>query len=218
MEAAVRYRAYLSGLFEWAVGPPRVNLRVLDFGAGMGTYALGARERGYQVECVELDAGLREHLARLGLPGVPSLDDLDGSGYDLVYSFNVLEHIEDDRGILAKIHQVLPPGGALLLYVPALQVLFSSMDRRVGHLRRYRRGELVAKVAGAGFDVTHCRYVDSLGCLATLAYRVLGDRTGKITPRSVELYDRYLFPPSRALDRAVDRWFGKNLVLLAHRT
>lgn len=217
MEAAARYREYLSGLFEWAVGPPRPELRVLDFGAGVGTYALSARDRGYEVECVEIDPSLRDRLHGLGLRCAGSLDEVPRNSIDLVYSFNVLEHIENDVGALADIRGVLRPGATLLLYVPALQILYSAMDRRVGHLRRYRRSELVDKVSQAGFEVRSCRYADSLGFVAGLAYRLVGGNSGLLKPKPVAFYDRFLFPPSRALDKVVNRWVGKNLVLLARR-
>ncbi|MEJ7582647.1 MAG: hypothetical protein WKF43_00910 [Acidimicrobiales bacterium] len=96
-------------------------------------------------------------------------------------------------------------------------VLFSSMDRKVGHLRRYRRGALVDLVERAGFVVDDCRYVDSLGFFVTLLYKVFGDRTGAISHGSVLAYDRIVFPVSRMADRVVSRWFGKNLLLDAHR-
>jgi hypothetical protein len=58
--------------------------------------------------------------------------------------------------------------------------------------------------------------VDSLGTMATLAYKVAGNRRGDISTRSVGAYDRYLFPASRVLDRVTGRLFGKNLALVAH--
>ena len=48
-----------------------------------------------------------------------------------IYSFNVLEHIEDDEAVLRDLFRVAAPGAQLLLYVPAFPVLFSAMDKRV---------------------------------------------------------------------------------------
>ncbi len=213
MEQAVNYRRFLVGLIESA-GTAAVGRRVLDFGSGTGTYASDARGRGFDVTCVELDPGLQARLRAQGFSTLSSPGDVEGS-FGLVYSFNVLEHIDDDVGALASLLEATAVGGTLLLYVPAFPVLYSSMDRKVGHLRRYRRRDLVDKTTRAGFVVDSCRYADSLGFPASLAYRFLGDRSGGIG--GITLYDRYLFPVSRLLDRLVGRFFGKNLVLRAHR-
>lgn len=216
MEAAVRYRACLTGLLSDAAGPPELKPRLLDFGAGVGTFARAARELGYDVECVELDAELGRRLRADGFAWAATVDHLADKTFHLVYTFNVLEHIEDDASALAGLLHVTEPGGRLLVYVPAFPVLFTSMDDHVGHLRRYRRGQLIRLVEGAGFEVDSCSFVDSLGFFATLTYR-LSRASGKLSTRPVRIYDSLLFPVSRALDRLTHRWFGKNLVLHAHR-
>jgi SAM-dependent methyltransferase len=215
MEEAVRYNAFLLDLLRNAAGPPRPGMRVLDFGAGIGTYARGLRDSGYAVECVELDPVLGRRLADDGFPCVPTPRGHAPESFDFVYSLNVLEHIPGDQDALTDLHSVSKQGGRLLLFVPAMPVLFSSFDEHVGHLRRYRREPLVRLAESAGFAVDRCRFVDSVGVAAGLAYKVF-DRSGTLKPTSVRLYDR-IFPLSRQADRLVDRWFGKDLLLTAHR-
>jgi hypothetical protein len=91
------------------------------------------------------------------------------------------------------------------------------MDRKVGHVRRYRKRALAVLLQGCGFTVTEARYVDSLGFLASLAYKVFGSDTGDIDRASLRLYDRFVFPASCALDRIASPFFGKNLLVLARR-
>ena len=69
--------------------------------------------------------------------------------------FRSLEHIEDDRGALARFAGLLKPGGRLVLVVPAYQALFNPLDANDGHFRRYGRADLNAKLANAGFKVVH---------------------------------------------------------------
>lgn len=214
MAEAVNYNAFLAGLVR---APMRPGDRVLDFGAGTGTFALPLAAAGHPPACVEPDPGLAARLRAAGLEVHASADALPPGGLDYAYSLNVLEHIDDDRGALARLHAALRPGGTLMLYVPAFPLLFSAMDRKVGHVRRYRRGDLQAKCREAGFVVERCRYVDSLGFFAALAYRIGGDRDGGIDRRALALYDRWVFPASRWLDRITGRGFGKNLWLLARR-
>jgi SAM-dependent methyltransferase len=214
MEAAVNYRRYLVGLVSRCAGVVRPGLRMLDFGAGTGTHAMALRDLGYQVVCVEANDRLRGGLRSSGLDAVASFADLEGR-FDLVYTLNVLEHIEDDRGVLRSMADVLVPGGTLVVYVPAFEALFTPMDHKVGHLRRYRRSQLVERVAGAGLQVHSCGYADPLGLFATLAYKMVGSRNGDLNPRAVAAYDRLVFPVSRVLEGLARPWFGKNLALVA---
>ena len=98
MEEAVRYNRFLLGeLVRWAEG-----LRsVLDFGAGNGRFALALCERGLEVTAIEPDPLLAESIRARGVPAVADLEDLGGIRVDGVYSINVLEHLEDDRAVLA---------------------------------------------------------------------------------------------------------------------
>ena len=103
--------------------------------------------------CVELDPALREILRANGFDVAASLEDISPRSIDFLYSYNVLEHIEDDAKVVSAFHRVLAPGAPFLLYVPAFELLYSSMDRHVGHVRRYRRKDLVELVESAGFTV-----------------------------------------------------------------
>ena len=77
-----------------------------------------------------------------------------GEGLGLVSLFDVLEHVDDDVGMLRWIAAVLAPGGFLVLTVPAHPFLFDEMDELAHHRRRYRRPELREKLQTAGLEVT----------------------------------------------------------------
>ena len=62
----------------------------------------------------------------------------------------MLEHVEDDRGLLAQAFGLLNHGGHMLVSVPAHQDRFSAVDELVGHVRRYEREELRARFEEAG--------------------------------------------------------------------
>ena len=188
---------------------------VLDFGAGEGTVALRLIQRAGSVTCVEPDAEFRSALL---LHGVSCASDLTGileGSMDVIYSLNVLEHIEDDGGVLRDLHAKLRDGGSLLLYVPAFSCLYNSMDKASGHVRRYRRRQLEQLLHGAGFTIERVEYVDSLGFAATLLWKVFDDGSGIINSWPIYVYDRYLFWMSRLLDLALHRIVGKNVLVLA---
>jgi SAM-dependent methyltransferase len=215
LEEAVRYNRFLLGLIlDSRADAPRA----LDFGAGTGTLCSAVRERGLEVECVEPDPRLQERLRGEGFRVHGDLTGLEEGSREFIYSFNVLEHIADDEGTMAELFLKLRPGGRLLLYVPAFACLYSSMDRKVGHHRRYRMGPLASLARRIGFEVERREYADCLGFFVTLLYKAVGSREGEISSGSVRIYDRVVFPLSRTLDRmGMSRVLGKNLVLLLRR-
>jgi SAM-dependent methyltransferase len=212
MKEAVRYNRYLLDLVLRYAGAAK---KIIDVGAGGGTFAVPVSQAGFDVTALEPDDGLRTHLERVGLRAVSSAAGLPAASFDFAYTLNVLEHIREDVAALRDVRRILEPGARLLVYVPAFPLLYTSMDAKVGHVRRYRRDSLVHSVTLAGFEVERIEYADSIGFFATLAYRMTDRGSGAINLRMLKLYDRAIFPLSRALDRLTHRWFGKNLVLVA---
>lgn len=214
MQEAVNYNRYLLNTVR-KYAPARG--RVLDFGAGSGEFAAPCAVLGFDVTALEPDELLRGRLRERGLNVVAGTSELDEQAFDYVYTLNVLEHIDDDVGALRQLHSKLTAAGRLLIYVPAFPVLYTSMDAKVGHVRRYTRRVLMNTVVSAGFKVDRVAYVDSLGFLATLAFKQFGSKDGTVNKTALKTYDRLAFPVSRALDALTQRWFGKNLMLLAHK-
>ena len=103
--------------------------------------------------CVEPDEGLRRDLESQGFECRADVGQIPEGSVDYVFSLNVMEHIEDDAEMFRAIRRRLRAGGRLYLYVPAFPVLYSSMDRKVGHYRRYRVRGLGRKLERAGFRV-----------------------------------------------------------------
>lgn len=208
MKEAVNYNRFLRRLIlKYARGGDLI----LDFGAGIGTFASWVGRQGYDVCCLEVDGAQARIIAQQNLQVLTSLSDTRDETYDYVYSLNVLEHIEDDAQALRDIFRVVKPGGRVLLYLPALQILFSSMDRKVGHFRRYRKSSLKQLAVESGFTVAKCRYADSLGVFATLVYKWFGDESGDLSMAPLVLYDRIAFPISRLLDILLGAICGKNV-------
>ena len=137
--------------------------------------------------------------------------------FDAAVYLNVLEHVEDDAGELRRVAATLRPGGALLVFGPALEWLYSELDYKAGHYRRYSVARLRRLVRAAGFEIVSLRYFDVLGVLPYfVAYRLL--RRPAISGSTMWGYDRLLVPVSRRLQQTVPRPpLGKNVVLVARK-
>ena len=192
------------------------NDNVLDFGAGIGTFARLVKREGVNLHCIEKDGQQMEYLKENGFSCSAELPE-KRDFYDVVYSINVLEHIEDDRAVLDEIRGILKPGGILVLWVPAFQILYSSFDRRVGHLRRYSRKGLKKKVAESGYDIKRLKYSDSLGWFVTLLFKLIGSRKGRINRKVLLFYSNFLLPISILMDRVLSPFIGKNLIVIAEK-
>lgn len=59
--------------------------------------------------------------------------------FDIVVSFDVMEHVEHDQKMINEIHRVLKNNGTYIFTVPAYNWLYSAHDRVLNHYRRYNR-------------------------------------------------------------------------------
>lgn len=213
LQEARNYNRYLTDLCQRAAGAERT---ALDFGAGIGTFPDLLKDRGFALRCVEPDQHLAARLREKGYETVTDLADFADGSINFAYSLNVFEHIEDDRAVLGTLAAKLRPGARLLIYVPAFASLWTELDDRVQHYRRYTRATLATLVVNAGLQLEECRYVDSLGFLATLAFKLLGNKSGSLSPTAVRTYDRVAMPLSIALDK-VSSGFGKNVYAICRK-
>jgi len=78
----------------------------------------------------------------------PPFADLQNDSFDVVVSFQVIEHIKNDRLFLEEIHRVLKPGGKAILSTPNIKM---TLTRNPWHEREYTSDEL-KKLAGSIFD------------------------------------------------------------------
>lgn len=194
---------------------PSEAVKIADLGAGRGTFAELLRARGLAIDCVEPDPENQAVLRERGFPVRTTINEQEAESIDYVYTLNVLEHVSEDEELVRAVFSRLRSGGRLFIFVPAFPLLWSRLDDHVEHQRRYRRAPLMAMLRRAGFVVVRSRYADCLGFFAALLF----GRSGKpeISPRSIWIYDRLLFPISRFLDPVLGHCFGKNLLALCRK-
>jgi len=197
-----------------------IGRRVLEIGSGIGNLSafLVDRERLVLTDTREeyLDR-LRRRFAeysniaveRLYLPNEHGA--LAGQRFDTIICLNVLEHVDDDGGSLRAIRGMLAPAGRLVLLVPALPALYGTMDRALGHHRRYRRSALAELLRATGYRVRHVEYFNLAGVPGWwFAGRVL--RREMIPAGSLTLYDALV--PLFRLERLLPWRVGQSLIAI----
>jgi SAM-dependent methyltransferase len=189
---------------------------IVDFGAGIGTLADRLSALG-DIVCIEVDPDQSEALRAKGYEVLASVESLKDGTVSFVYSSNVLEHLDDDLGALRAIHRKMRPGGRLVLFVPAFESIWTALDDRIGHRRRYTKEGLADVVARSGFRVERACYVDSIGFLLAFLFRFVGSKDGSLNTAHLVIFDRFIFPLSRAADVICRHFFGKNVYLVAHK-
>lgn len=157
---APRYLLRRAMILEWMAARPAG--RILEIGAGPGALLADLAERGFTADAVETSARARELASRLlqDLPAIRMHADLPPSDarYDLLFAFEVLEHIADARAALARWVTYLLPGARVMLSVPAYADRWTATDTWAGHVRRYDRDDFVALVQSCGLRVLRCRH------------------------------------------------------------
>ena len=137
----------------YVVAVPYVKGDVLEVGCGEGRGIELLMKNAGSFTAVDKIKPVIERLqekhptARLISMNIPPLTGLPDNAFDVVVSFQVIEHIEDDRSFLQEIHRVLRPGGTALLTTPNRSL---SLTRNPWHIREYLPHEL-RRLAGEIF-------------------------------------------------------------------
>src|SRR5215472_1012314 len=140
---------------------PYVGERVLEIGAGIGnlTTNLVPRTEYYASDINEhyLDRLNNLKLTRpylqVGYTDASAGETYPKAEFDTVICLNVVEHLEDDVKALRNICGSLEKEGRAIIQIPSGPGLYGTLDKVLGHYRRYTRDQLVEACARAGFRV-----------------------------------------------------------------
>ncbi|MBE9078841.1 methyltransferase domain-containing protein [Romeria aff. gracilis LEGE 07310] len=197
---------------------PHLGQHVLEVGCGNGNFTELLRQ-GRQVVAIDLDAAYVE-AARERLQGNDvKIYQLDATqlaaqsqwhgAFDSVVLLDVLEHIADDCDLLQQLRLALRPGGRLILKVPALEWLYSPMDKAIGHHRRYTPQRLKSVIQQADLSRSQVWYFNAAGIPG---WWLNGSLLGRQTPpqSQVSWFDRCV-PVLQALEERMPPPVGLSL-------
>lgn len=219
LASAVNYHRWLTDLVR-----PYLGEDAIEVGSGLGDYAQTWLDTGLERLTVSDADQSRGSLLRSRFDGDArvTVRDLDvfhpyQGEHSAMVALNVLEHIEDDAGALRAAHQLVRPGGAVVMFVPAFNGAMSQFDRAVGHYRRYRKATLCSAYERAGLTMERVQYVNMPGLLAWF----VGMRLLRMTPQdgpTVRLWDNLVVPVARTVESRVSAPFGQSLLAVGRVT
>jgi SAM-dependent methyltransferase len=214
LDGADRYTDWLMTMFA-----PHLKGDIVEVGAGHGTLTERLAAYGPVTAIEPSERAVRHLQARFAdRSGVTVVhgdhESAKPASADTIVLSNVLEHIPDDVAALAALRRALRPGGRIIVFSPAFDVLYSRFDAMVGHQRRYRRRPLAVRMRRAGLEVVENRYVNWLGALVWLGYaRIL--RQVPTKPGPLTIYDRVAVPAVRWTEQRRRPPFGQSVLCVA---
>jgi SAM-dependent methyltransferase len=215
--------------------------RLLDLGCGAGRHTFAALRLGAQVVAFDQNVddlrGVEEMVTAMAEEGeikppdgpvtlagdAHALPFADGH-FDHVLAAEILEHIPDDKAVIAEIVRVTRPGGRVAVTVPRrwpeqLCWLLSDEyhDVEGGHVRIYRGSELVRSLVDAGLRFTGSHHAHALHSPYWWLKCAVGvDRDTRATRAYHRLlvWDMMRRPwPTQTAERLLNPVLGKSLVL-----
>lgn len=216
MALAKNYFAWQGRLVRREIGK-----RVLEVGCGVGNFtaALLDREAVFALDkepaCIE---ALRQRYVAHHNVQAFSCDVADKITFqtfgrfapDSCVCLNVLEHIEDDGGLLQSMSDVLTPGGVIVLLVPAFPSLYGPIDRHLGHFRRYTMHSLREISTAAGLRLKKAHYLNAAGFFGWwLNARIFRRKTQ--SESQIEFFDRYVVPAASRVEAFAPPPFGQSI-------
>ena len=137
-----------------------------------------------------------------------------GGQLDTVVCLNVLEHIEDDAATLKSIRTLLEPGGRLILLVPNDPKAYGTIDKEIGHYRRYTPAHLGKLMADSGYEVED---ILKFNRVSMPAWRFTGQvRKARTLSRiGLRIFDKFVWL-WRRIDSALP-WEPASIIAIARR-
>jgi 2-polyprenyl-3-methyl-5-hydroxy-6-metoxy-1,4-benzoquinol methylase len=159
-----------------------MNNHFFDIGGGNGFVAKRLQENGQLVTLIEPGELGAINAQKRGVNNVlcSTLEDagINSNTLDSVGLFDVVEHIEDDKGFLQKIFGFLKPGGHVYISVPAFNALWSNEDKDAGHFRRYSINQIKSVLQKSGYEIIYSTYIFSILPIPVFLFRTLPSKLG----------------------------------------
>lgn len=151
------YRSKLSALRRWTAG--LASGEILDVGAGSGFFSRMLLDKTGVNSATCVDPGYSvDYEESVGTKTLRFRRQVISSNANLVLLMDVLEHVDDDLGLLGQYVALAPVGARFVITVPAFQWLWSGHDVFLEHRRRYTLQQIESVTRKAGLKVERGAY------------------------------------------------------------
>jgi 2-polyprenyl-3-methyl-5-hydroxy-6-metoxy-1,4-benzoquinol methylase len=139
---------------------------------------------------------------------------LKGS-FDSIILLNVIEHLKKDSKAIENCHFLLKKNGNLIILAPAFKGLYSRLDKKLGHYRRYTKKTLFSIFNLEHFTILKLQYFNFLGFGGWLVLNKFFGRE-KLDAVSMKNFD-HLVPLAKVLDKMVGNKIGLSAIVFAQK-
>lgn len=166
----------------------KTNLKILNIGSGTGDDLEVLNKFGeiYVIDINKKALNLipREFIKEKKLCDASKLKFYSDNSFDLVVSFDVFEHIPEDKKAINEAFRVLKKGGFLIFSVPAFQILYSAHDKALNHRRRYSKKQISDLLND--FETKNLFYWNSLLFLPSAISRLINKNSAIKVDRGIK--------------------------------
>lgn len=186
---------------------PDKNKLMLDVGCGTGAFA-ALMNKSTNVVALDTSEIALGYTRKRGVENTVNclLSELPKDKYssDIITFLDVIEHIEDDKGVVRDAYNLAKMDGYLVATVPAYQWLWSRHDEIHMHYRRYTMKNFKKLFKDAGFKVIYSSYFNTFLFPAALLKRFIDKLTGA---------DKKHTAPIEEVSPFIDKLFRKIFLL-----
>lgn len=148
---------------------------ILDIGCGTG-FTMSLLSRFGDVSGVDKSASAIDFCRKRGFSQIKKTDGnilpFRNNSFDLITCLDVMEHVKNDKNMLTEVKRVLKPKGYFIIFVPAFSFLWSKLDIRSKHYRRYELYSFKKLLETSGFSVSCINYFNYVFFLPILLIRL----------------------------------------------
>jgi len=134
--------------------------------------------------------------------------------FDTALAINVMEYLDDPAATVRSLERSLKQGGRLIMLVPQGQGLYGTLDKAMGHRRRFSAKDVSQLLEANGFTVEQMLNFNKIGAPPWRIYsRLL--RSSRINKLTLKLFDKSVWI-WRRLD-GLFPWKGLSLIVVARK-
>jgi SAM-dependent methyltransferase len=201
---------------------------ILEIGSGIGNISRLVIEEGHPLTLSDYNDEYCFYLKKIFegnkiIQNILRIDLLDSDfeklfeaykeKFNTIFLLNVIEHIDDDARAVKNCHYLLKPGGRLIVLAPAYNWLFCSLDKQLGHYKRYTIRSMISLLTKENFNISNGSYFNFIGIAGWFLFGKIIGR--KMLGRSEMIAFDSIIPVAKLADKMIGKKAGLSIIVTA---